>query len=899
MDFDLDDALDSDDSFFEDPKALTKRASLTKTPEKKSLDSLFGLADKSSNDIVSKNESGFPSKPKQTVKFEDSVPETEKNPTISRKPKDDWLLDSTNSPGDKGKKTDFLEDILSIKPKAAKPERKVTSLEDILKESKVTAGPKTSTSLKDIKTSEKETSGDFGLFSSGANRERRRGRRGSATGVEDTLGLGLFQDEFQSGDFFSKDKKTGPKTEDFSSRNKTVSDTGIPDWLGVTNKSETTFTERSEKKTSESTPIKQAPKPTTADSEKLIEKIPPKNIESTSSVAVEDFPSQLKPQHINMELQNTFASLQQQESLLLVSMQFKKYEEALKDIKNQQQEILGKQDKQFNALIDEYIMKQQVVENNIRLQQERINNQIQMLISTPLTARNEKINERKDEEEEDQEDSWMPEIINKMKQRHNEEMFVMEESYKKQIDLVEKSSSALEDKLQNELKTMSEIFDEKVTALRKKHEEEIAHYEEKMKECKQKHSEEIKSLRDNHRKVIEEIKLDHDNQIDYIKEMKRKEQNILENGSILTEKIDSGIEMLTSSTKTLQEIEEKVYQTHDVLAIAREKSIESKEKEIVLMRNTLQKCRDSAENERAQLMALVRNLETKIAEQSANAQEDRWALQQAAATLSARATALEREAEFNRNSIEREREQLKTLKESLLAEQEKMITQLTEEKLLISTEKVRLETSSKLTTNFEAEKAKREAETAIQVTKELTEKVNQEREALFRQKSELETARRNLADRERELTEKETELDLLVQETNRKLKENRKLLTNAKRVENIYNERLQELQNQWVSISNREKKLSEEKIQLSKERLALYTSSKTSKTKNCVLCKPEEVLLHHEGTSASNMNIQDDIIATTGLDTSTLRMRLEACDDAESEVSKEESNSAKINVLLV
>lgn len=77
------------------------------------------------------------------------------------------------------------------------------------------------------------------------------------------------------------------------------------------------------------------------------------------------------------------------------------------------------------------------------------------------------------------------------------------------------------------------------------------------------------------------------------------------------------------------------------------------------MRNTLEKCRQCAEEERSQLLILVRNLETKLAEQNHNAREDRWTLQQAAATMTAKSNALEREAEFNRSIIEREREQLK------------------------------------------------------------------------------------------------------------------------------------------------------------------------------------------------------------------------------------------------
>lgn len=80
------------------------------------------------------------------------------------------------------------------------------------------------------------------------------------------------------------------------------------------------------------------------------------------------------------------------------------------------------------------------------------------------------------------------------------------------------------------------------------------------------------------------------------------------------------------------------------------------------MRNTLEKCREAAENERSQLLSLIRNLETKLAEQNVNAQEDRWALQQASATLTARSAALEREMEYNKTINERERDQLMVCK---------------------------------------------------------------------------------------------------------------------------------------------------------------------------------------------------------------------------------------------
>lgn len=159
------------------------------------------------------------------------------------------------------------------------------------------------------------------------------------------------------------------------------------------------------------------------------------------------------------------------------------------------------------------------------------------------------------------------------------------------------------------------------------------------------------------------------------------------------------------------------------------------------MRLSLEKCREQADKDRSQLLGLVRTLEQKIAEQNRNAQEERWALQQTAATVAARSAAFDREIQFSRAGLEREREQLETLKKALLAEQERVTMQLTEERLKLSAEKSRIEVSAKLVNNYEVEKVKTEAETAVQVAKELTEKLNLERSFVQKQKIELNSFR--------------------------------------------------------------------------------------------------------------------------------------------------------------
>ncbi|XP_072393608.1 uncharacterized protein twy isoform X2 [Diabrotica undecimpunctata] len=858
MDFDLDDPLENDDSFFDDHK--TKRPSLTKTPEKKTLDHLLA----------------FDTQPKSSV---GTTEETKKAESVAKKPMDDWLLDTTKdaSRQDKSKSTDFLDDILPIKPKP-KPDKRGTSLEDILKESKAAAAvPKTTTSLKDVSS----LNPDASLFSTDVGKsaipaERRRGgRRGS--GVEDSLGLGLFSGDYH-GDFLNKDKKEPAKPVETFQKTST---SGVPDWLGIgssgTKRSESPISRKIEKA---SIVIPKEDPPVFSKEPIALQKEqpPPSYVTESKPVAV-PASSTLVPQDINAGIQNTYSALHQQESLLLVSLQFKKYEEVLKEIQDKQTEILGQQEKQFKNFVDEYILKQQMVENNIRLQQERINNQIQMLVSDHV-GKSTDIKSTNDETAE-KEDSFQEVLIRKIKQRHDEELFLMEESYKKQMDLIERGSVSVEENLRNELKNITSFFEEKFSTFKVNNEEQITYYKEKMETMEEQHRNEMKLLKDVYTQKLEDIKAEHVMQIDYIKEMKQRETSLLGEGPVLTQKVDAGIELLGHNVRLLQGIEEKVIQNYDVLALAREQSIQTKEKEILLMKKTLEKCRESAENERAHLLSLVRNLELKLAEQSTNAQEDRWALQQASATLMARSKALEREAEYSRNLIEREREQLKTLKESLLTEQERLLMQVTEEKLQLASEKAKFETSTKLVNSYEVERAKAEAETAISEAKNLTDRLNQERNLLQRQKFEMTALKQNLTERERELEDKEAELEFLMQDSHKKLKEDKQVLVEAKRMETTYKEKLKELQTQWALLCNREKKLAEEKILLSRERLALYTSLKASK--DCVLCSTGE-----ETSFGKNPGI-NSIENVKIPDLSSVKIRLEALDDEESEVSKEGS----------
>lgn len=183
MNFDSDDPLESDDSFFDEPKILGKKSTTSKPSQKKIVENLFGPVEKDANtpheSLTEIVESGL--KSKHTVTFNDTVTNFDGHSGSLSKPKDDWLGDSSGA-----KKNDFFDDILSVKPKSSIPAKRMSSLNDILKDSKVgSISSKSSIVEKDTSIAKTPTVSNLDFSSN----SRRRPRKGSSSGIEDALGL--------------------------------------------------------------------------------------------------------------------------------------------------------------------------------------------------------------------------------------------------------------------------------------------------------------------------------------------------------------------------------------------------------------------------------------------------------------------------------------------------------------------------------------------------------------------------------------------------------------------------------------------------------------------------------------------------------------------------------------
>lgn len=475
MDFDADDPLadllseGSNDSFFDEPKPSAKRGSLPKTPEKKSMSDLFGLNDEKQTTEPAKPSDdwlGISRKSPQTVQVAQPSRTAKK---ISFEDDDDILttmglekkiepktISESVTPAkiklDSAKKSALLESILGS-PKKALPKLPETNL---LEAKPVQSTPIKAEAFKPTAIVAQKTPSElsYGFSSLDAPRE---GRRRPASGVKDPLGL------FSASEPASQEKSKSIQASPVKRREASKA----PDWLvpneddsASTGKAEILFQSKNELKTKSVPNLSNIPdwlanEPLkTHKSESGINSIQQQqehhvdipdvdvsvakgdNI-NDNNPSLQSLLTQQKLATSHMEYQNTAIALQQQESQILMTLQLKKYEDNLMDMQRKQQDVLVKQEQQFNSLLERQFAKQQVLENNMRLQQERINNHIQMLLSQPPVTAQEtsqvaeasKTDElRKANKEETI--RLYESLIESLKQRHQEELFLIEESYK-------------------------------------------------------------------------------------------------------------------------------------------------------------------------------------------------------------------------------------------------------------------------------------------------------------------------------------------------------------------------------------------------------------------------------------------------------------------------------------
>ncbi|KAH8322856.1 hypothetical protein KR059_009177 [Drosophila kikkawai] len=532
--------------------------------------------------------------------------------------------------------------------------------------------------------------------------------------------------------------------------------------------------------------------------------------------------------NLNLESNHKFNALQQQEAQLVIAAQMKNQERTLLEMQRRQE----KQDRRFQALIQQQLQRQQQMEEHIKGQQERINMHIQLMMAQPVHVQevssepaekrdpDEKVVTKEATKEQEHflqletevkrnqlEKQRLEELVANMKVNYEQEIEMIDASYKKQIKVLEDHLAAVEDRLKTENTELQQYY---IGKLEKQKED----YVEQISNLKQDHEDEVRKLRHSHELDIEGIR----------------QAKMLELAAVQ----DHGnyLETLRLASSNLQELRDGMTDTQE-----RERHLEARERRLADQERRLKLDEETADEEKRRLMELVSTLELQLGRLSKDSAEENWQLRQRMASLEAERKAFEREKEFHRDQMKRDEKRVEELKSIQLEQTERLHQDIQQERTQLAVDRQQLELKLKLHEHGDLDKDRLELEAQLKVARDAIRRADEERDRCHKLQREVEHRKRILQDRENALNLKEDELAQASGAYRIATSRTHMAEHKAREADQLLQAKLQLMGKRANELAEKEAQLAQERMLLAQDRINLHNLKKQISRSRCALCK--------------------------------------------------------------
>ncbi|XP_030570367.1 trichohyalin [Drosophila novamexicana] len=535
---------------------------------------------------------------------------------------------------------------------------------------------------------------------------------------------------------------------------------------------------------------------------------------------------------LNLESNHSYSALQQQETQLTIAAQMKDQERALLEMQLKQET----QDRKFHELLQQQLQRQQQMEEHIKAQQERINMQLQLMMSQPVLVRAERPEylpaaaeikakipsdsvPAKDDGKEQLlqletdvkrnllEKQRLEELVANMRVNYEQEIEMIESSYKKQLKVLEQHLAAVEQRLKLENTEITDYYSGKLDKLK-------GDYDLQISNLKQDHEDDLRMLRSSHEADMERIR----------------QAKILEQATVQDH--GSYLETLRMASSDLQELREGLTTTKE-----REQQLELRERRLADAERRLRIDEEGAEQEKRRLMELVSTLELQLERLSKDSAEENWQLRQRMASIESEKKAFEREKQFHREQMERDEKRIAELKNLQLAEVERLQLDMQQERTRLLVEQQKLEMQHKLHEQGDLNAERLELEAQLQVARDAIKRADEQQERCHKQQRDLEQRKRVLLEKENALNIKEDEVLHTSSDYRRAIKRLHAAEHKAREAEQLLHAKLQLLTNRAQELSEKEAQISQERMLLSQDRMTLHKIKQQISQSKCALCK--------------------------------------------------------------
>lgn len=381
------------------------------------------------------------------------------------------------------------------------------------------------------------------------------------------------------------------------------------------------------------------------------------------------------------------------------------------------------------------------------------------------------------------EKSHLTVAIHSLNEKYENEIMILDESYKRQIGFLQERTDTLEKRMQQELECLETDYEAKIEKLKNEKMQVETFYKDEIQNLKKEHVQFIEEIYKRHSENTRLLQKEHFDTIENI--LKMREVENLAMTTIATHKTDMQnlLQKADFIIENIKNVQEKTDNRDDQSVKLREYHLKSHEEDMQIRNVEIKKQQELLVEERDKIMKVADKLDSHVAQLMLELEKKSTMLNETLETLKKREQSLSRERELFEEKVQWEYNHLQALKESWLNEQEKELKILTKEKEAIAAKKMQYEVLKTIKTNSD-NITKIESAVAIKTAQDATILANQERLKWQEKIKYLEAQQQALQEKEFRLLARAKDIENFTQVAFAKNKEAVKTLKEARNIEN-------------------------------------------------------------------------------------------------------------------
>lgn len=381
------------------------------------------------------------------------------------------------------------------------------------------------------------------------------------------------------------------------------------------------------------------------------------------------------------------------------------------------------------------------------------------------------------------ENSHLTITIRSLNEKYENEIMILDESYKRQIGFLQERTDTLEKRMQQELECLETDYETKIEKLKNEKMQIETFYKEEIQNLKKEHTQFIEEIYKRHSQNTRLLQKEHFDTIENI--LKMREVENLAMTTIATHKTDMQnlLQKADFIIENIKNVQEKTDHREDQSVKLRERYLKTQEEDMQIRSVEIKKQQELLMEERDKMMKVADKLDSHVAQLMLELEKKSIMLNETLETLKKREQSLSRERELFEEKVQWEYNHLQALKESWFNEQEKQMKLLTKEKEVIAAKKKQYEVLRTIKTNSD-NITKIESAAAIKTAQDATILANQERLKWQEKIKHLEMQQQALQEKEYRLLARAKDIENFTQVAFTKNEEAVKALKEARNIEN-------------------------------------------------------------------------------------------------------------------